>query len=313
MARSLEQAVAEGVAALARMQAADGSFPFFTRTPPLPWVPCDPIFATASVLLSAGARLPRESVEPAATYVRGRRRPDGLWQYDATLDVPPDADTTACSLAALSECCGNRGLEEGADLLRSFWRHDGGPFRTWRVGGMWSQRDRDDAVVNCNVVYALSRLGSPATPAELEAVRRLVQRSAGGSRYYCAPATIAHALRRAELDPGALPPAASAPPDARDVLACVEWLCGLRRSDPKLVARVLAAQEPDGTWPAWPWVTAVGSPKPLWGSAAVSTALALEALGAADGGAATGRRRWLARLVDLMARGRPVLRASGSR
>jgi hypothetical protein len=310
MPRSIAQALADGAAALAAMQAPDGSFPFFTRTPPLPWVPCDPIFATASVLLSAAALLPQENVVRAAAYVRGRRRPDGLWQYDATLDVPPDADTTACSLAALSECSGADGLEEGADLLRSFWRPDGGPFRTWRVGGMWSQRDRDDAVVNCNVVCALSRLGSPATPAELEAVRGLVQQSTGGSRYYCAPATLAHALDRAGLDPDALPPAASARPDARDVLGCVEWLCGLRRPDADLVAGVLAAQERDGAWPAWPWVTAVGRPKPFWGSAAVSTALALEALGTADAGLAAGRRHWLARLVGKLPS--RVSRASGS-
>ena len=45
-----------------------------------------------------------------------------------------------------------------------------------------------------------------------------------------------------------------------------------------LIQAILSSQGPDGAWPRHPWVTGGGTPPPLWGSSAVSTALALEAL-----------------------------------
>lgn len=42
-----------------------------------------------------------------------------------------------------------------------------------------------------------------------------------------------------------------------------------------LIEAVLAAQREDGSWQLWPWV---GEGKPFWASAAITTALALEAL-----------------------------------
>jgi hypothetical protein len=55
----------------------------------------------------------------------------------------------------------------------------------------------------------------------------------------------------------------------------------MRRRDDELIDAVLAAQRPDGRWPIRPWCTGAGHPVPYWGSSAVSTALALEALAAA--------------------------------
>ena len=92
MARSLDQAVAAGVAALVRLQAADGSFALRTREGTGPWKPCAALFSTASILLAAGRALPRRTVEHAADYLRQCRRPDGLWEFDPALRIPPDAD-----------------------------------------------------------------------------------------------------------------------------------------------------------------------------------------------------------------------------
>ena len=202
---------------------------------------------------------------------------------EAGLDVAMLRVLTACSLAALALHGGT--VESGdADLLRTFWRPGEGPFRTWRVPGDWSIPARDDPVVNCNLVLALDLLGSPAAPAETAAVEALLGRSTSGSRYYCAPAAIAHAARRAGFAPGALPATAAARPTAGGVMAAAQWLAaGLGRDD-RLVAGILAAQRPDGSWPGGAWVFGVGTP--FWGSAAVTTAFAVEAL--ADLVAATG-------------------------
>ena len=112
-------------------------------------------------------------------------------------------------------------------MLRSYWRADGGPFRTWKAPGIWSMPERDDPVVNCNILFALRLLTVPATAAEEAAVRELLQRTKGRSRYYCSPATIAHAARRAGLEQNALPPLAIACPQTNDLVGCAQWLCAM--------------------------------------------------------------------------------------
>jgi hypothetical protein len=52
----------------------------------------------------------------------------------------------------------------------------------------------------------------------------------------------------------------------------------MENPDAGLIGAVLAAQSADGAWPVRPWVTAAGKPKPFWGSPAITTALAIEAL-----------------------------------
>lgn len=258
------------------MQAADGSFPLLVGRGPTRWVPCSPLFSTAYIMLGAGGLLPADNIAWAVAFMRNRRRPDRLWEYDPALRIPPDSDSTSCSLAALMLHGDGSDADGGADLLRSFWRPDTGPFRTWREPGIWSVPERDDAVVNCNVLLALRLLGAPATTREQEAVRQLLLRSNGRSRFYCTPSTTAHAARRAGLEQEALPAAAIARPPPKDLIGCIQWLCAAPKCDAPLVDSVLAAQRDDGSWPLWPWVT--GEAMPFWGSAAITTALALEAL-----------------------------------
>src|SRR5262245_40198029 len=183
--RSIPEAISVGIAALARMQGADGSFPLFTGTGPTGWLPCGRLFSTAYIMLGASGLLPSDNIARALAFIRGQRRSDGLWEYDPAIRIPPDADSTACSLASLVLHGDGSDLAAGADLLRSYWRADQGPFRTWKAAGTWSAPERDDAVVNCNVLFALRLLGSPATAAEGAAVRELLQRTDGSSRYYC--------------------------------------------------------------------------------------------------------------------------------
>ena len=278
MGRSLSDAISLGLSALARLQSGDGSFPLFRRAGSSEWHRCGSLFSTAYVMLGAGRLLPKENAARAAAFILGERRPDGLWEYDPALGIPPDADSTACALAALALHGITAPLAEGAGLLRSFWREGTGPFRTWRAGGKWSLPERDEAVVNCNILLALRLLGSPATPPEEAAVFDLLRRTPGPARYYCAAATMAHAARRAGLGWDRLPTVATARPPADDLIGSAQWLCASPTADAGLVDAVLGAQQPDGRWRIGPWVTGAGTPQPFWGSPAITTALALEAL-----------------------------------
>ncbi len=277
MVGTIERAVSSGIAALGRMQAEDGSFPFFTRLETTAWKPCGRLFSTAYIMLGAGKMLPRDSITRAVGFIASQRGADRLWNYDPAINVPPDSDTTACALAALLLHSEVAEAEAEARLLRTFWRADAGRFRSWNVPGMWSLPERDDPVVNCNILHALKQLGSPVTAEETSAVTRFLS-TCGAPRYYCAPSTIAHAAHRAGLGHDALPHIATAVPAEADLMGCVQWLCGMRTPNIKLIDAVLAAQHADGSWPIRPWVTGAGQPRPFWGSSAITTALAVEAL-----------------------------------
>jgi len=274
-------AIAAGLSALAALQRPDGSFPLSTVTPPGPWSECDPPFATASVLLAVGSSLSRDNVARAAAYLRAARRPDGLWVFDRSLGIPADSDSTACALAALARHAPLADLRGGAALLRRYWRAPDGPFRTWPDTGMWAGPGRDDAVVNANIVFALGALGEPASPAEIAAVERLVARRVDGPRYYVSPCATAYAVRRARMRPDPLPPVTTAQPPPGDVLGCALWMLGTGRRDAMVIDAIVGAQRGDGSWPRLPWCTGAARPVPYWGSEAVTTAIAVEALGGA--------------------------------
>ncbi|MFI4925674.1 MAG: hypothetical protein ACHQJ7_11115 [Vicinamibacteria bacterium] len=274
-------AIAAGVSALAKQQRPDGSFPLATVTPPGHWRDCDPVFSTACVLLAVGSRLSPDSMRRATAYLRSARRPDGLWAFDRSLDIPPDADTTACALAALAHHAPDADLHGGAALLRTFWRAPEGPFRTWPDTGMWAGSGRDDAVVNGNVVLALDELGAPASHAEIAAVERLIAKRVDGPRYYVSACATAYAARRAGLRPDRLPSVTTAQPPPGDVLGCAQWILGTGRRDPVTIDAIVNAQRGDGSWPRLPWCKAAQRPVPYWGSEAVTTAIAIEALAGA--------------------------------
>jgi hypothetical protein len=279
--RSVAEAATHGLAALARMQTREGYFPFYVGSPETSWRRCDPIFGTTYIMMAVGRLLPAERIAHAMDYIANSRRSDGLWHYDPSLDIPPDVDTTACALAALALDGRKADIAGGAELLRTFWRPDEGPFRTWPADGAWSAAGRDDPVVNCHVLHSLRLLGAPATDVELAAVRNLVRRSESGSRYYSSPGAIALACRRGGIGEEFWPPILASPP--KDGLGLLQWFTATGRYRDQLIPLLLRMQREDGSWPVAPWVTGVNVP--AWGSPAVTTALAVEALLARHGGA----------------------------
>jgi hypothetical protein len=241
----------------------------------------DPTFATSYILMGAGRWLPSQSISRAGEFLLTKRDSQGMWAWGELFGehLPPDADSTACALAALAL---NRfPLDRAAEVerLRRFWCPDLQRFRTWIAEGPFSIPERDDPVVNANVLFALNALGHPPTPAERAGVSQYLATCLAESRYYCAPATIAHAAHRAGLDPQCLPRMATVPPGRNDLIGTIQWLCAGHIGDRTATDRVLAAQQADGSWPPLAWITAVGTPVPHWGSSAATTALAIEALG----------------------------------
>jgi hypothetical protein len=283
----VEEALQRAVAALAAMQAGDGSFPLSFRKKGSDWESCDPIFSTLTVMLAVGSLLPATAIASAVEYVLRRRSQDGLWEFDIALRIPADSDVTACALIVLVRH--GQGLTAPADsaLLRSFWREDGGPFRTWaEKSGFWHSRDRDDAVVNGNILTALKELGSPPTATETEGVLRLVRNSVKGTRYYCSPATIGYALCRSGVPLTQIPEKLAQRPSFRGgMLAAAQWLSAVRRWDDSAISLIVDAQSRDGSWAEEKWFTGEAKIPIVWGSAAISTALCAEALKSALGAA----------------------------
>lgn len=302
MTPSREAAQAAGLRALERLQSADGSFPlqfwwgprnFWARmvtgiqrglgrapqTPTGPVMEQDPTFATSYILMGAGRWLPAQSISRAGEFLLTKRDNQGMWAWGELFGqpLPPDADSTACALAALALNGFPLDRAAEAERLRRFWRPDLQRFRTWIAEGPFSIPERDEPVANANVLFALKALGQPPTSAEQAGVCQYLGSCRSGSRYYCSPANMAHAAHRAGLDPQCLPRTASVRPGSGDLIGSIQWLCAGHVGDQPVTERVLAAQRADGSWPPLAWVKGVGVP--YWGSAAVSTALAIEALG----------------------------------
>ena len=141
----------------------------------------------------------------------------------------------------------------------------------------WTDRDRDDAVVNANVITALRSVHSTIRSDEHEAVMGLIHASLNGTRYYASPSTLYYAATRAGFRRESLPEAIRwRLPLRGSFLPRVEWMLAADTFDRKSMLHLLTLQSSDGTWPHQAWFTGVG--EPLWGSAALSTAFCLAAL-----------------------------------
>lgn len=270
-AADVRRSVAAGLRGLEEAQEPDGSFALATVPSRPPVTPADNLFSTAMVLGLVPGRLHPEVVARAATYLLDRREADGLWKWAEGAPIPSDSDDTACCLGALALAGAALDRTAGVRQLRRFWRW-GGPFRTWLARGAWGSRDRDDPVVNCNVLWAIEQMGVAPKRAEQAAVARIVARATRGSRYYCSAASVAWAAARAGIPTPQLSPPANA---ATRPLECALWLLAGREPGPGAGALLLDTQEADGGWPSEPWVQDHSG---AWESRPVTAAFAIAAL-----------------------------------
>jgi len=258
---------------LAECQEADGGFPLVPVASRPLGSAGDSLFSTATVLALAAPLLPAECVSRAAAYILERRDGRGLWAWAADGSLPADADDTALCLGALARIGAAVDGRRDARLLRKFWRW-GGPFRTWLASGGWNRRDRDDPVVNCNVLWALRELGAPVRAAERRAAGRMVAAHRGPSRYYCSEASVAWAAARVGIaTPRLRPPPGSAL--AGRPLECALWSLAAPAPPAEAAALLLEMRDADGGWRAEPWVQGVPG---TWESRPVTIAFVLAAL-----------------------------------
>lgn len=269
-------ALKRGCKALAAQQSDDGSFPLEVIGSPKS--NCHPLFSTVTILLAAGYLLPSDRLLRAVNFILKVRRPDGMWEYDPQLGIPADVDDTACALAVIARYKPESICATDAVLLRTYWRSESGPFQTWHSNeAMWTKRERDDAVVNANVILALGLLGSPATANEIMAVSHLVSATQECARYYCAPVTVAYAALRAGIPRQVVPMSSLIRPQpCNGCLPLAQWLCITHSADTDALIWLLEQQSQDGSWSAEPWCVGVNTP--VWGSTAITTAICVEAL-----------------------------------
>ena len=241
------------------------------------------LFSTSAVLLSVGDWLPRDVVTRATDFLQSCRNESGHWFFDAELGVPDDADDTACSLAALARYCPDATSAADVDLLLSYWRTPSGPFRTWHpssdaLAEFWSFASTDDAIVNCNVLFALTALGFTPTSDMVNSVTALL-RETTSTRYYCGLSPIFYASARVglatELNESLQ---RRRPTPDWNSLQTSNWMCARPEAARDVVAQLIHLQSDDGGWADDEWCTGNIVPPTVWGSRAASTAFAIEAL-----------------------------------
>lgn len=280
----LQERLAAAREAILGWQRSDGGFPLLRWSPDGFCVSDDPLFATAVILLAIGAWLPGRSRRAALALIRHRRSVAGLWHFDAAARLPPDADDTAHALAALWRFAPVTERPTAADMSRlAVFVQANGRIMTWLDQDRLGQESTDDAVVAANAVYAMA-LSQPGTARRWFQAWLRRSRPAGheqiGAPYYLHLETVQYAWRRAltALDlegcSGRVVPSGGDVP-VHSPLRCALALAAGQTPQAELVAALVQRQDPNGGWAAEPWFRAPGA---VFGSAAVTTALAVEGL-----------------------------------
>ncbi|MCC7537508.1 MAG: hypothetical protein IT379_14890 [Deltaproteobacteria bacterium] len=293
---SLDHATRSGLRFLAQ-RTASGELPCLVAEDPTlaRGVPDSNYFAAAQALWSLAA------VEGAATLVRRLARfvesgalTTGAWRFWTSKTyrpVDPDTDMTACAAAALRSV-GRSFPPATTDVLLRARRAE--HFVTWVRP---SDRPNDVcAVVNANVLWCLGQRAE--TAATVEWLLSLVTRPASTLPllYYDTPLFLYHALSRAYAD--GVERLATATPailaavgglrgrdgrygNALETALAVATLANLGERDPEAARALASAQREDGSWPEAAFWNGPEQPAPRslwWGSAELTTAVALEAL-----------------------------------
>jgi hypothetical protein len=260
----------------------------------------------------------RPLIERGLAYLLGEMEGGGYWRfYHCSPPLRPDLDSTSLALLALQRggisldyVGAARRLRSHQDVAGRFqtWASDTTPFleRVFRspLALLRPAFNVVDPVVNVNVIALQRAVGLDAPEAERFVIAHAGSaESASGTPYYLYPECFAHASSRIleTTVPGDPLAAACASlverqmgnttPSTTQSFRLMRLLVAslrLRCSwlDPTNAVRAaLSTQLPDGSWPWGPVWTAVrwarGSPRPLLGSPAVETAIALEVLGRA--------------------------------
>jgi hypothetical protein len=307
MTEAILPAIRRGLAHLDRTQRPSGEFATFTGAR-LDLAGAErylkSVYVTTFVIHALAQLPPEPQIAPiqrrAADFIAGEREEDGAWNYEGRGEwrVPCDLDDTSCAMAALATL----GQRPALSFYTLLWQNEaapGGPYYTWV--GVHDRADfayarQIDALVNANTLFCCGLLGLPL-PGAAAYLEQVVRDDAYfESAYAVSPHFLIYAISRAYADGkvGALAPALPAlqrylltrlpPPEAESSafnLACLA--AGLLNlgADRGIVApyldALLDAQQDEGGWPAW--AAYAGFAPNYDGAPALTTALALEALG----------------------------------
>jgi hypothetical protein len=309
-------AICLGLRHLSRTQRPSGEFVTYTG-PDLDLTDASPypksVYVSTFVIHSLGYVPDTPAVawirKRAADFLEAEEEENGTWNYEGRGEwrLPADLDCTCCAAAALV-ALGRRPPRAFYPLLWQVVRRNesapGGPYYTWvgvndvpdePVAAPFAQEV--DPLVNANVLFCCALLGI-SLPGTAEYLRRVVRTEAyvGPSHYCISPHFVIYALSRAYAD-GRADGLAPEVPTLREFLlkrlpspeaeasalnlACLAAAllnlgAGSNEVEPYL-DRLLDAQERDGGWPIW--ASWAGFPPNYDGAPALTTALALEALG----------------------------------
>ena len=301
-------ALEKGVSYLESVQLSSGEIPIDTSPTPEMSRDCTPDSAVFPAALAARAL----SIAPGAERVRARAldfllremNPEGLWCYPSTESqhhgwVPLDTDDTAIASTAL-EAAGRRFPNNRALLLAQ--RERNGLFRTWIP--RWLQHPRRfyrffrdttaevrdvDAAINANIVVYLGdcKETRPAIEQMIAILRANGEEMS--TKWYESRFAVwyffSHALHAIAPEAGEMivPRVESATPVNALQLALVATTLLLWNRVPD-VGPLIEAQLPTGAWPSAGFyhagrrrIDSQPAP-PWWGSEAMTTVLAVEAL-----------------------------------
>lgn len=303
----LQAAVDKGLTFLASVQAADGSFESFSspvRTPFDAAITYRTTFAPA-LILSAIAGLHDSRAQAVsnklAAWLLAQRSPHwsfNYWAADAperrSLPYPDDLDDTFCALIALYRhdptLVDQSALAHVVKLLIAAESKVGGPYRTWLAAPDAAKIWKDiDLAVNANINGFLRLVADPL-PNIAKLIERAIASRKFASPYYPSAYSVIYFIARAYDGPQA-PRLAGYLIDRRHdewqdsplaASLAVASLVRLGRKDAcgGALERLLASQQPDGSWPAEAFCIdpAVQNKTHYGGGAALTTAFALEAL-----------------------------------
>ena len=191
----------------ASLQQADGSFVAWSSPTIQPFTPLrkQPSIFQTILIAEAIKHIPElASVhKKACNFVANQRRTDGSWTYwrqnakqQQTEPYPPDLDDTACAMALLADRQTPQQMAQLAHLLTRAEQVPGGPYTTWLCD--WQQQPQwldVDPAVNANIAYMLKRLGI-----QLEPLKQYLAAAELGSSYYVGQAPLYYFYARAGID-----------------------------------------------------------------------------------------------------------------
>ncbi|HSX31964.1 MAG TPA: hypothetical protein VLF43_01780 [Candidatus Saccharimonadales bacterium] len=256
-----------------------------------------------AVILGALADVPNATPvsEPLAGWLAAQRSPSwsfNYWAKDApertTQPYPDDLDVIACALIGLwrhdPALIDGSALGAVVKLLLSAEEKIGGPYRTWLVPddspAVWLDVD---PAVNSNIAYLLKLVAQP-----LPSLTHLIEQTIASGRYvspyYPSAYPLWYYMARAYNGPHApqlVHHIMAAQTQAGDwatplqTILALSALKSLGAPQPATAVRsILAAQQPDGAWPAESFCIdpAQNGRTYYHGAAALTTALAMEML-----------------------------------